>query len=92
MTEKETFNYCTESFKNFVISFYDKFKENTDNKFQFEVVFSLAVRAHCEEKPEIDEFSNYLSKCIAHYGDKLIAELRKVFEDVISSERRMEWN
>lgn len=92
MTEKETFGYCTESFRNFIISFYEKFIDHPDDKFQFEFVLAFAMRAESPEQHEIGQFSLYLSKAVAHYGDKLIAELRKVFEDVIPSERRMEWN
>ena len=92
MTEKETFDYCTESFRNFLLSFYEKFTDSPDEKFLFEYVLAFTMKAESEEQPEISQFSLYLCKSIVHFGDKLIAELRKIFEEVIPSERRMEWS
>ena len=92
MTEKETFDYCTQSFKNFIISFYEKFTNHPEDKFQFEFLLAFSMRAESIEQPEIGRFSLYLSKAVAHYGDRLLTELRKVFEEVIPEDRRLEWN
>lgn len=92
MTKSETFAYCTESFKNFILSFYEKFENNPEDKFQFEFMVTVAARAESKEQSDINEFSLYLTKCIVHYGDELISELRKVYEQVIPADRRLEWN
>ena len=92
MTEKETFEYCVESFRNFIISFYGKFTDHPDDKFQFEFMLAFAMRAESKEQPEIELFALNLSKAVAHYGDKLLIELRKVFEEVIPKDRRLEWD
>lgn len=91
MTKEETFNYCKESFKNFIIPLYDQIK-NSEDKLNFESTLTFACRVESNELKEITQFGTLLTKSIAHYGTELISDLKKVFEEVVPLERRIEWN
>lgn len=91
MTEKETMDYCIGSYRNFLKSFVDQF-EDPDDKIQFEMCTTIAMIYRKDAPDEITRFSNILTTSILHYGDKLLNELRKVFEEIVPEERRMSWN
>lgn len=92
MKKEERFNLIKENYKNFLKVLTDAFCKTPEDKVSFEFTLSAMTSVNSSENLELAKFSVFAIKSIFHYGDELISEIKKVYDENVPNEYKTEDN